>query len=214
MACNSAPTVRLAMRRKAGARHYFAATLSPSTTAGAVPCLTCHPTDYASYTCYGCHCHVSTATWAQLQFDHANATDCQSCHTSDAPPNHYADQCSNCYTSTTDWTTVQFDHTGLTDCQSCHNGDAPPNHFPGQCSSCHSTMTWAGASFSHTFPLDNGAANGNCQTCHPGDVYTSYTCYDCHNESRTIGEHRDEGITDLSNCVRCHPTGRGEEGGD
>jgi hypothetical protein len=43
-----------------------------------------------------------------------------------------------------------------------------------------------------------------------------YTCYGCHEHSRSEveSEHREEGIGNLSNCVRCHPTGREEEGGD
>jgi hypothetical protein len=179
---------------------------------GFTDCQSCHANDAPPnhYAGQCSNCHTSTTSWPAVQFNHAGFTDCQSCHASDAPANHYAGQCSNCHTSTTSWPAVQFNHAGLTDCRSCHAAAAPANHFPGQCSDCHSTATWAGATFSHAFPLNHGRANGNCQTCHPGNNYASYTCYTCHDQGATAREHREEGISDLANCVRCHPTGGGE----
>ncbi len=180
---------------------------------GFTDCQSCHagraPANHYGGQCSNCH---ATSNWGSVQFNHSGFTDCQSCHAGRAPANHYGGQCSNCHTSTSSWGSVQFNHSGFGDCRSCHAGNAPPNHFQDQCSNCHSTATWAGASFAHTFPLDHRGANGNCQTCHPGGNYATYTCYTCHDAGEIAGKHREEGITDLANCVRCHPTGREEEG--
>ena len=45
-----------------------------------------------------------------------------------------------------------------------------------------------------------------CITCHTGNNFNIYTCYSCHehSESKTIQEHLEEGITQISNCVSCH----------
>jgi hypothetical protein len=48
-------------------------------------------------------------------------------------------------------------------------------------------------------------ANSQCTTCHT-DGFTDYTCYNCHDQARTQQQH--ENISDLSNCVACHPDGR------
>ncbi|MFN2133162.1 MAG: hypothetical protein ACK2VD_21735, partial [Anaerolineae bacterium] len=136
-------------------------------------------------------------------------------HADSAPAGHYGGQCSNCHTSTDNWSTVQFSHTGLVDCQSCHANSASANHYEGQCSDCHtSTDSWGDGSVPHTFPIDHRGANGDCQTCHPGNNYATYTCYGCHREDRIIDKHQEEGITDVANCVRCHPTGREERDDD
>jgi hypothetical protein len=56
-------------------------------------------------------------------------------------------------------------------------------------------------------------AGKDCRLCHPDNLAT-YTCYGCHahNPSSIISKHRQEGIGGFINCVRCHPTGREEEG--
>ncbi|MCB0027723.1 MAG: hypothetical protein KDE28_07450, partial [Anaerolineales bacterium] len=88
----------------------------------------------------------------------------------------------------------------------CHA--PPPNHFSGTCRTCHTdTTNWRNATFSHSFPLNHGGANSNCSTCHTNNNYSSYTCFNCHNQGEMIEEHADEGITDISNCVGCHPNG-------
>jgi hypothetical protein len=40
-----------------------------------------------------------------------------------------------------------------------------------------------------------------------------YNCYDCHEhpQSEIEKKHTEEGISNFSNCVRCHPDGRKEE---
>jgi hypothetical protein len=53
-----------------------------------------------------------------------------------------------------------------------------------------------------------------CVTCHVGNDYSRYTCYGCHEHTvqNILREHRDEGIRDLDNCVRCHRSADGEGG--
>ncbi|MDH3713273.1 MAG: hypothetical protein OET44_05415 [Gammaproteobacteria bacterium] len=49
--------------------------------------------------------------------------------------------------------------------------------------------------------------------CHIDGDYSSYTCYGCHEHSRSeIREkHAEEGIYDCDNCVECHRSGDEEE---
>ncbi|MCB9136554.1 MAG: hypothetical protein H6636_14105 [Anaerolineales bacterium] len=175
-------------------------------------------------TCGGCHiltvpsnhfagdcvaCHVPEG-WQLVSFDHqqAGATDCLACHFTDAPLNHFVGQCSTCH-STVAWQPATFDHTlAGTDCLSCHTNDAPANHFAGQCSTCHlTTTTWTGASYPHVFPTWHGGANNNCTSCHPVNT-ASWTCSVCHNDAAMLSKHNEEGISNIANCLRCHPTGQ------
>jgi hypothetical protein len=155
--------------------------------------------------CSACH---NASSFLDAQFDHVDAVDCQRCHLKDSSIPHYPAQCSTCHTGTATWAAAAFNYVALTDCQSCHATWAPVNQYLGQCSTCHSTTTWAGARFNHTFQLNHEGANSDCVTCHPGNSYPSYTCFGCHDEGRVNREHREEGITDLSHCIRCHPTGK------
>lgn len=119
---------------------------------------------------------------------------------------------------------VKFDHGQLkpesrAKCQTCH---LPPrdNLHAGQisaCSTCHLPSAWKPATFDHGryFALD-GDHNAACTTCHVGGNYKRYTCYGCHEhrEARIIAEHREEGITRIDNCVRCHRSAHGEGAGE
>jgi hypothetical protein len=61
--------------------------------------------------------------------------------------------------------------------------------------------------------MGHGDANG-CRDCHPSTL-TQWTCYTCHNQGEVDQKHREEGIADFSNCLRCHANGdKGEDGGD
>ncbi len=193
--------------------------------AGATDCIACHtqdkPVNHYPGQCSACH---TTNAWLPATFDHktAGATDCISCHTPDKPANHYAGQCSACH-SINAWLPASFDHkaAGATDCIACHSADKPANHYSGQCSTCHSTSAWEPASFSHTFPLNHGGANQECTLCHTSTNYSSYTCYGCHEHTPANIQDEHEGISNLNDCVRCHPDGRehdedggGEDGDD
>ena len=186
-----------------------------------VACVKCHtdarsladfpkaPTD-----CYSCH----------KQNDEHNGqfgTDCAACHNpsrwDDATLDHSRSsfpltgahvsvRCEQCHTN------GQFKGLAAT-CISCH---AEPTQHLGQfgtdCAACHSTTAWVPAAFNgeHTFPLDHGEGGQvSCATCHPV-TYNAYTCYGCHehNESNIASEHREEGISDFQDCVRCHADGR------
>jgi hypothetical protein len=169
---------------------------------------------------------------------------CYSCHAEqDAHNGSYGTQCEACHQPTT-WQDVTFDHAlssfpltgahlGLP-CEQCHVGGAfqsisracvschadPGYHaglFSTACESCHNTGAWRPASFnqSHRFPINHGGRSSSCTTCHPNTL-RNYTCYNCHehNSSEVSRKHSEEGISNLGDCVRCHPTGREEGGGD
>jgi hypothetical protein len=167
-------------------------------------CVACHTQDDAHSGAFGesCgECH-NTANWGEALFDHSQATfpltgahlglPCQSCHLEDVFVGT-AGECSACHVDPSY-------HLGL---------------FSGTCDHCHSTLAWRPASFdqSHTFPINHGESGMSpCQSCHP-DSLSTYTCFVCHEHS-PVGienEHREEGISDFQDCVRCHPTGREDE---
>ena len=169
--------------------------------------------------------------------------DCFSCHAkSDAHNGQFGADCSLCHT-TTAWLPANFDHskTGFPltgahaslactrchvnnvfkgtpfDCVTCHT--EPAYHkglFGTQCDACHSTSHWSPAIFAgpHQFPLDHGRA-GNCIDCHPNSL-VEWTCYagcHAHDQVEVISKHQEKGINNVSDCIACHPTGGGGDGG-
>jgi hypothetical protein len=106
-------------------------------------------------------------------------------------------------------------------CQSCHNPPTDKLHrgASGSCKQCHSQTAWKPATFDHdkSFVLDRDH-NVECATCHVKNDYGRYTCYSCHEHTpeRVQLQHREEGIRNLDNCVRCHRSadGEGREGGE
>src|SRR3546814_3316281 len=70
---------------------------------------------------------------------------------------------------------------------------------------CHQPGHWKPATFDHSryFLLDRDH-NTACTTCHLNNNYKQYTCYGCHEHQPTkiITKHREEGITNIENCVR------------
>jgi hypothetical protein len=177
-------------------------------------CVTCHAPPANHYAGICANCHIDTMSFLNVQFDHANllGQDCVACH---APPaNHYAGICANCHIDTMSFLNVQFDHSmiGTQDCVACHQ--PPPNHFQGSCRTCHQdTINFRNATFNHRFPLNHGDANGVCTTCHINNNPPAYSCTGCHNDqAELVEEHNDEGIFDLSNCVRCHQDGEEPDG--
>ena len=119
---------------------------------------------------------------------------------------------------------VRFDHALLkadarTKCQSCH---VPPrddlHRSPALvCATCHQPSGWKPATFDHSryFALDRDH-NTACTTCHTGGNYKTYTCYGCHEhqQAQVLAEHREEGITNVENCARCHTSAHGEPKGE
>ncbi len=55
--------------------------------------------------------------------------------------------------------------------------------------------------------------NNECATCHVNNDYGNYTCYGCHEHSRSKvrEEHVEEGIYNYENCVECHKNGDEDE---
>ncbi|MCG7920789.1 MAG: class III cytochrome C family protein [Candidatus Thiodiazotropha lotti] len=115
----------------------------------------------------------------------------------------------------------QFSHQLLeqsvqTQCDSCHGnpGDSLHRKITGNCNTCHTQDRWVPATFEHDeyFRFDRNHET-ECETCHIDDNYTAYTCYGCHEHSRSKirEEHREEGIFDYENCVECHRSGDEEE---
>lgn len=196
------------------------------------------------YTLIGAHleaecegCHVDRQ-WTGLP------ENCFGCHAEqDDHQGRYGQQCDACHQPTT-WSDVTFDHalsrfplTGAhvqAACESCHK-DAifsglntfcaachadPPYHaglFSATCDSCHNTSRWRPTPYNgpHSFPYNHGGAGSTCATCHP-NALTGYSCFQCHehNQAEINKKHREEGIGDFSNCLRCHPNGEEEEGDD
>ncbi|HEY5574353.1 MAG TPA: cytochrome c3 family protein [Anaerolineales bacterium] len=105
------------------------------------------------------------------------------------------------------------------DCAACHAEPAfHKSLFNGDCAVCHGTAYWRPAEYAqaHTFPVDHGEHGRNvCQVCHEDNLQT-YKCYGCHEHtpSNVESKHREEGISDFKNCVKCHATGHEGEGGE
>jgi hypothetical protein len=94
-------------------------------------------------------------------------------------------------------------------CDGCHSspGDSLHLKVKGNCSQCHTQDAWAPATFEHDryFRFDRNHTT-DCKTCHVDNDYARYTCYGCHEHSRSKirEEHVEEGIYDYENCVECH----------
>ncbi|MBF0375525.1 MAG: class III cytochrome C family protein [Alphaproteobacteria bacterium] len=94
-------------------------------------------------------------------------------------------------------------------CATCHAApvDAAHRQANQACATCHRQERWKPATLDHSrlFALDRDH-DVKCATCHTGADYKTYTCYGCHEHSpaKIASEHREEGIRDYENCVRCH----------
>ena len=101
-------------------------------------------------------------------------------------------------------------------CDSCHAqpGDALHLKISGNCNSCHNQEAWTPATFEHDdyFRFDRHH-DTECVTCHIENDYNNYTCYGCHEHSRSKirEEHLEEGIREYEICVDCHRSGDEDE---
>ena len=94
-------------------------------------------------------------------------------------------------------------------CDGCHRnpGDNLHQKIKGNCAQCHSIEGWTPATFEHEkyfrFDREHDVA---CDKCHIKNDYSGYTCYGCHEHSRSKirGEHVEEGIYEYENCIECH----------
>ena len=203
-------------------------------------CIKCHRSDrpndelHRSVAASGCaECH-RTAKWKPATFDHKNLTGssgraCINCHKSDRPNDELhrsvaASGCAECH-RTSKWKPATFDHKNLTAasgkaCINCHKSERPNDSMhrasDASCGTCHATSRWKPATFDHNryFRLDSDH-RASCKTCHtdPGN-YKTYTCYNCHEhtQSKMAAVHREEGISNYQNCMKCHRSGSKEGG--
>lgn len=101
-------------------------------------------------------------------------------------------------------------------CDSCHSkpGDALHQKIDSNCIECHTNRAWMPATFDHQeyFRFDR-QHDAECSTCHVDSNYATYTCYGCHEHSRSKirEEHMEEGINQYENCVECHRSGDEDE---
>ncbi|HSB89808.1 MAG TPA: cytochrome c3 family protein [Anaerolineales bacterium] len=183
---------------------------------------------HTSATCTQCHVNGKYA---------GTPTNCVACHASDDAHNgQFGTSCGACH-STSSWSGATFDHSktsfpltgahtsvtctqchvnGVYDgtpasCSSCHNAPSShPGFYGSTCTQCHTTASWSVRyGGSHSFPLNHGNARSVCTTCHTNS-FDAYTCYKCHDQSEMTSKHAEKGITDLSNCAKCHPNGKND----
>lgn len=101
-------------------------------------------------------------------------------------------------------------------CGGCHRkpGDALHRKVGDDCGRCHTNEGWIPATFDHDryFRFDRHHPD-DCAKCHVQNDYDTYTCYGCHEHSRSKirEEHIEEGIRDYENCVECHRSGDEDE---
>ena len=101
-------------------------------------------------------------------------------------------------------------------CDSCHDNPVDDLHekVKGDCGSCHTLDAWIPATFEHDkyFSFDKDHET-ECETCHINNDYADYTCYGCHEHSRSDirEEHVEEGILDYEKCTECHRSGDEDE---
>jgi len=101
-------------------------------------------------------------------------------------------------------------------CDSCHSNPVDDLHrkVKGSCSQCHTQDAWMPATFEHEkyFRFDKDH-DTDCVTCHINNDYANYTCYGCHEHSRSKirEEHVEEGIRDYEKCTECHRSGDEDE---
>ncbi|MFK5986371.1 MAG: cytochrome c3 family protein, partial [Pseudomonadota bacterium] len=101
-------------------------------------------------------------------------------------------------------------------CDSCHVNpkDALHQELKTNCSQCHTQEAWQPATFEHDkyFRFDRHH-NTQCASCHINNDYAKYTCYGCHEHSRSKirEEHVEEGIYNYEICTECHRSGDEDE---
>ena len=180
-------------------------------------CTACH-TDHK-----GLKPSVPVSRFSHELLSGTDNTNCISCHSKPTDDVHaqLSSECGSCH-STSGWkSSASFNHEMIqgadkSNCASCHK---PPkasyhNPFNTDCGKCHITSKWRPSSFDHSayFQLDRNH-NADCMTCHTNNNFSSYTCYGCHEHSqgRIESKHYEEGISNISNCVRCHKSGNEHE---
>ncbi|GAB4480220.1 MAG: hypothetical protein OHK0031_01150 [Anaerolineales bacterium] len=192
---------------------------------------------HAELRCAECH----NGARARADFKTASGN-CASCHQKDdAHDGQFGTECGSCH-SPKAWKPATFDHNlsafkldgkhANVACADCHKNNVykgtptqcsachaePALHagmFPGQeCSVCHTTNGWSPAQYTgpHSFPMNHGERNNRCVDCHQPTL-NQWTCYTCHNQTEVAAKHIHEGISNFTDCLRCHADGSKHEGG-
>jgi len=187
-----------------------------------IVCEDCHQKEQYTISmlvCQDCHAAADPVFMA----DHARlyGDDCQACHDGQAMTGVFDHQtiflldgahsdleCTKCHIQPVVMGTPN-------QCHGCHQEpDIHAGQFGLECFRCHETNAWIPAQLKyHTFPLDHGDENeSDCQVCHIAS-YSDYSCYDCHahDQEAVRSEHLEEGISDIGDCISCHPTGLEDE---
>ena len=187
-------------------------------------------------TCAGCHGE------GQFTAELVNCVDCHAAEDAALLAQHqeeFGDDCTGCHDGRGNWR--DFDHSQAfvlegahaeAACAECHRAgsyseaasacvachEEPAVHaglFGVDCSRCHLTTAWSPTELTrHVFHLDHGGEGAvACETCHP-ETYVETTCDGCHEHEpgQIEASHAAEGLTDLTPCEDCHPTGQPGEG--
>ena len=190
--------------------------------------------DHACMECHAEHAgrlgQAAAARFTHQRLPEDIRQDCAACHGGQEPADELhrkaGSACAHCH-GLDAWTPATFDHSTLSrteSCQSCHAKDRPVDELhrnlaaDGACDACHATQAWRPARYDHAryFRFD-GHHPAHCADCHePGKGYESYSCTGCHahRPARMAAEHREEGIANWQNCVRCHRSGDEDEAGE
>ncbi len=180
--------------------------------------------------CISCHAeHKGVNAKAAIgKFDHillseTSRNECVTCHNQPNTKLHsqVSVSCATCHTTRSWRSGITFNHVSINEksrnnCVACHQ--SPKDNFHSTattvCSSCHGVKQWKPSTFNHSsfFILDQNH-NTDCTTCHTQNNLKTYTCFGCHEHSAnaTQNEHREEGITNINNCVRCHKSANEDE---
>lgn len=167
--------------------------------------------------CLACHTdHKGGNGKITIAFDHEaflKKSRCVDCHRRDGEKAHkdrYGENCTDCH-GTKDWEKISFSHekVSTTPCADCHKAPSDDLHIRAgkQCASCHTVKAWKPATYNHDdyFALDR-PHNVACDKCHDRQTFKQYNCMNCHEHATRgiINEHREEGIRDFGDCLRCH----------
>lgn len=180
----------------------------------------------ANQDCSACHSDhkginagMSVSSFKHTLLSETVMNNCTSCHSKPADKLHgqLSASCVNCHT-TNEWKlSGPFNHTMIqgnakNNCISCHAAPKDAFHadLKGNCDQCHTTSKWVPSTFDHSayFLLDRNH-NAKCNVCHLNSNFSVYTCYGCHEHSvgNVMQEHREEGISNINDCVSCHKSG-------
>lgn len=180
--------------------------------------------------CISCHTDHKglNAKSAMAKFDHILLSEsirnqCVTCHNQPNTTLHrqVSVSCATCHTTRSWKSGITFNHVSINqksrnNCIACHQ--SPKDNFHSTattaCSSCHGLQQWKPSTFNHNrfFVLDQNH-NTDCKTCHSKNNFKTYTCFGCHEHSSNsiMNEHNEEGISNISNCVRCHRSANEDE---